>query len=198
MKYDSLKGKNKVNLLQRLWSLERKFKIFTYFGLIFLTFKTWNINQDYNALNDNYIQLKVEFAKLETFNASLVSNMIIYNRNYEEFPLPVWQKVKRGDEFIIQYINPQYVSDFGHIFNDDQYALVGKNNFDMFPYKIAQQYYNVDLKVANTGIVVDTTEYSLDEKGLPIKLRVLKWRDIKEKKDTLIYGMVKEILKNKK
>ena len=179
MKYDSLKGKNKVNLLQRLWSLERKFKIFTYFGLIFLTFKTWNINQDYNALNDNYIQLKVEFAKLETFNASLVSNMIIYNRNYEEFPLPVWQKVKRGDEFIIQYINPQYVSDFGHIFNDDQYALV-------------------DLKVANTGIVVDTTEYSLDEKGLPIKLRVLKWRDIKEKKDTLIYGMVKEILKNKK
>ena len=38
------------------------------------------------------------------------------NSNYEKFPLPVWQKVKRGDEFIIQYINPEYVTKFGHLF----------------------------------------------------------------------------------
>jgi hypothetical protein len=174
-------------ILLTVSTLEKKHKIITYASLLFFTISTYFLrteNQD----------IKINYAMLKERNSNLKYNMILFNRNYEGFPLPVWQKVKRGDEFIIQYINPEYVNKFGHIFNSDQYAVIGKNNFDLFPKNIAQLYYENDVAVSITGAKIETIEKSFDKNGNTIKLKVIKWRDIKDNKDTLVYGMVKEIL----
>ncbi|APZ46475.1 hypothetical protein BW723_09275 [Polaribacter reichenbachii] len=171
-------------------NLEKKHKIITYASLLFLTVSTYFLRSENQ-------QVKIDYARLQEKSKSLKRNMIIFNRNYEDFPLPVWQKVKRGDKFIIQYINPEYVKKFGHIFNNDQYALIGKNNFEIFSKKIAQAYYENDVAVAITGIQIENIEDAIDKFGNIIKLKVIKWRDIKDNKDTLIYGMVKEIIPTK-
>lgn len=178
-------------ILFRVSNLEKKHKIITYASLLFLTVSTYFLRTE----NQN---IKINFATLKEKNLNLKQNMIIFNRNYEDFPLPVWQKVKRGKEFIIQYINPEYVTKFGHIFNNDKYALMGKNNFALFPKKIAQLYYENDVAVSITGKERESIEESIDSNGNIVKLKVIKWRDIKENKDTLIYGMVKEIIPSKK
>ena len=176
-------------VLFRVSNLEKKHKIITYCSLLFLTASTYFLRTENQ-------QVKIDYARLQEKSKGLKHNMIIFNRNYEDFPLPVWQKVKRGGKFIIQYINPEYVNNFGHTFNYDQYALIGKNNFEIFPKKIAQIYYENDIAVAITGIEVESLEKGLDKFGKILNLKVIKWREIKDNKDTLIYGMVKEILPN--
>lgn len=172
-------------------NLEKKHKVITYASLLFLTVSTYFLRTE----NQN---VKIEFATLKEQNLNLKKNMILFNRNYEGFPLPVWQKVKRGNQFIVQYINPMYVTKFGHIFNNDQYALIGKNNFALFPKGIAQLYYENDVAVSITGKKLERTEESINKDGNTIQLKVIKWREIRDNKDTLIYGMVKEILPLKK
>ena len=179
------------HLLSKVSSLEKKHKVITYASLLFLTVSTYFLrteNQD----------IKVDFATLQERNHNLKQNMVIFNRNYEDFPLPVWQKVKRGDEFIINYVNPEYLKKFGHFFKGGKYGFIGKNNFDLFPKEIAQIYYENDIAVTITGDIIESIEESTDKDGNVMTLRVIKWRDIKDKKDTLIFGMVKEVLPNKK
>lgn len=182
---------NPKKILFTVSNLEKKHKIITYASLLFLTVSTYFLRTE----NQN---IKIDFAMLQERNINLKHNMVIFNRNYEDFPLPVWQKVKRGDKFIMQYVNPVYVSKFGHLFDNDQYALIGKNNFDNFPKTIAQAYYENDVAVSIVGKNIEIIEETIDKEGKVVDLKVIKWRDIKDNKDTLIYGMVKEILPNKK
>ncbi|WP_439130007.1 hypothetical protein, partial [Polaribacter sp.] len=172
-----------------LWDKEKKFKIFNYASLLALTIITYNLRQENETL-------KVEFAKIEVINSSLVSNMVIYNRTFEDFPLPVWGKVKRKGRFPLQYINKAYQNQFGHLFNYDRFSIFGKTNFEIFKENpsIAQLYYENDITVSITGIPLETIEYSTDSIGNLKKLNVLKWRAIVDKKDTIVYGMVKDIL----
>lgn len=188
------KPKNKVHFFKKIWDLEIKYKIMTYCTLVFLSLKMYNLNADYKELNLAFTHAQVQLATLKEINTSLVGNMIIFNRNYEDFPLPIWQKVKRNDKFIMQYVNPTYVNLFGFAFDYDQYAVVGKSNFDLFYKNLAQRYYENDITVSITGEPLEIIEYSKDSLGNQMKLKVLKWRSIKDKKDTLIYGMVKEVI----
>lgn len=166
-------------------NLEKKHKIITYASLLFLTISTYFLRSE----NQN---IKINFATIQERNIHLKNNMIIFNRNYEGFPLPVWQKVKRGNEFIIQYVNPSYLDLDGV---NDLYDIIGKNNFELFTKKMAQRYYENDIAVAITGNKLETYDEFIEVDGTVIKLKVLKWREIRENKDTLIYGMIKEIIK---
>lgn len=184
-------GFKSKKVLFTLSKLEKKHKIITYGSLLFLTLSTYFLrteNQD----------IKIDYAMLEERNTNLKQNMIIFNRNYENFPLPVWQKVKRGKEFIMQYVNPEYVNQFGHLWNNDQYASIGKNNFELFPKHIAKSYYENDIVVSITGNERESIEEAISKNGNSIQLKVIKWREIKDNKDTLVYGMMKEILSLKK
>ena len=42
-----------------------------------------------------------------------------------------------------------------------------------------------------------TIDEFIDTDGNTIELKVIKWRSIKDNKDTLIYGMVKEMVQKK-
>lgn len=169
-------------------NLEKKHKIITYASLLFLTISTYFLRSE----NQN---IKINFATIQERNINLKNNMVIFNRSYEVFPLPVWQKVKRGNEFIMQYVNPTYLDYVGNQENDDIYDFIGKNNFELFPKHIAQIYYENDVAVSITGNKLETTEKFTENDGTTVKLKILKWREIKENKDTLIYGMIKEIIK---
>ena len=167
-------------------NLEKKHKIITYFSLLFLTVSTYFLRTENKTVKGNYKVLKER-------NTNLEHNMVLFNRNYEGFPLPVWQKIKRGNQFIIQYVNPEFVNKFGKNFNKNEYAFIGKNNFDLFPKKIAEIYFKNDVKVSNNGKELECEEKAIDANGTVLKLKVIKWRKIKDKKDTLVYGMIKEI-----
>jgi hypothetical protein len=187
MKNLAIKSKQ---LLTTVSDLEKKHKIITYLSLLFLTVSTYFLrteNQD----------IKIDYATLQERNISLQNNMIIFNRSYENFPLPVWQKVKRGNQFIIQYVNPKFMEFFGHTVNNDLYNVIGKNNFEIFPKNIAQIYYENDIAVSITGDDQESIEKFIDKDGVTKNLRVMKWRSIRDNKDTLVYGMVKEIIGKK-
>ena len=172
-------------------NLEKKHKLITYVSLLLLTLSTY-------LLRDKNQTLKIGLAKLNQKNISLVENMFIFNSNYEKFPLAVWQKVKRGDKFIIQYVNPAYVKQLGHLFKNDPSAHIGKSNFDIYPKKYAQEYYEKELAVAITGEELNSIDEIFDIEGKKAFVKVVKWREIQDKKDTLIYGMIKGVIKNKK
>jgi hypothetical protein len=172
-------------------NLEKKHKIITYVSLLFLTVSTYFLrgeNQD----------VKIESATLKEKNLGLQQNLIIFNRDYETFPLPLWQKVKRGNHFVMNYVNPEFMKLVGHNFNYDKYQLMGKNNFELFPKSTAQLYYENDIAVSITGNKLNVIEKIIDKDGNTIEVKVIKWRDIKDNKDTLIYGMVREVLPLKK
>ena len=172
-------------------NLEKKHKIITYVSLLFLTVSTYFLRSENK-------DVKIEFATLQERNLGLKQNMVFFNRNFEDFPLPIWQKVKRGDRFIVNYISPAYLKQFGHNFNNDMYEVIGKNNFEIFPKKIAQGYYENDIAVSITGTQIEAIEEYLDKEGEVQTLKFLIWRDIWDNKDTLIYGMVQETLPPKK
>ena len=185
MKKLALKSKK---ILFSVSNIEKKHKIITYASLLFLTVSTYFLRTE----NQN---VKIEYATLKERNLGLKQNMIIFNRNYEDFPLPVWQTVKRGDEFVLQYVNKAFIEHFGHIFGNSRYNIIGKNNFESFPKKIAQQYYENDIAVSITGDVILSNPEFIDKNGKALDMKVLKWRNIKNEKDTLVYGMVKEFIK---
>ena len=167
--------------------LEKKHKIITYASLLFLTISTYFLRTE----NEN---VKIESATLKEKNIGLIQNLIIFNRSYEGFPLPIWQKVKRGDKFIMNYINPEFLKMIGHDFDNNEYEIMGKNDFELFPQNIAQLYYENDIAVSITGEDLNVVENIIDKDGNIRKAKVIKWRYIKDNKDTLIYGMVKEFL----
>lgn len=181
----SLKSKRVMFMLS---NLEKKHKIITYASLLFLTISTYFLRTE----NQN---VKIKYATLQEKSKGLKENMVIFNRNYEGFPLPIWQKVKRGNSYILQYANESFINQFGHNFNYNRYDIIGKSNFEYFSKSIAQQYYENDIAVALTGeVIVSTPEY-IDKYDSIHKMKVVKWREIRNQKDTLVYGMVKEIIK---
>ena len=180
--------KRSRNFLFIVSNLEKKHKVITYVSLLFLTVSTYFLRTENQ-------KVKIDFATLKERNESLTRNMVIFNRNYENFPQPVWQKIKQGNEFIMKYVNPEYVNRIGHLFNYDKYEQIGKNNFENFGPNFGQKYQENDMSVSITGKELETIEETTDKDGKLIYVKSIKWRDINDNKDTLVYGMIKEFIK---
>jgi len=179
--------KRSRNFLFIVSNLEKKHKVITYVSLLFLTVSTYFLRTENQ-------KVKIDFATLKERNESLIRNMVIFNRNYENFPQPVWQKIKQGNEFIMKYVNPEYVNRIGHLFNYDKYEQIGKNNFENFGPIYGQKYHEKDMSVSITGKELETIEETIDKDGKLIYVKSIKWRDINDNKDTLVYGMIKEFI----
>lgn len=178
------------NILLIVSNLEKKHKVITYASLLFLTVSTYFLRTENQ-------RIKIDFDNIKEDNKNLQQNMVVFNRNYENFPQPVWQKVKRGNRFIMQYVNPEYVKKIGHLFNYDSYAQIGKDNFQNFGEKYGKLYFENDMKVAMSGKELESVDETIDKDSIPMYVKVIKWRDINDNKDTLIYGMVKEFIVKK-
>ncbi|MDD7913461.1 hypothetical protein [Polaribacter ponticola] len=168
-------------------NLEKRHKVITYSSLIILTVIGYFLRTENKIVN-------IESAILTEKNFHLRGDMVVFNRSYENLPIPVWQKVKRGNRFVLQYVNPNYVNNFGHLINNNQFEVIGKSNFEAFTGNIAQSYYESDVAVAITGKTLESFHASVDKDGKLIKIKVLKWREIRDNKDTLVFGIIKEIL----
>ena len=179
--------KRSRNFLFIVSNLEKKHKVITYVSLLFLTVSTYFLRTENQ-------KVKIDFATLKERNESLTRNMVIFNRNYENFPQPVWQKIKQGNEFIMKYVNPEYVNRIGHLFNYDKYEQICKNNFENFGPIYGQKYNEKDMSVSITGKELETIEETIDKDGKLIYVKSIKWRDINDNKDTLVYGMIKEFI----
>ena len=164
-------------------------RMLTYLTLSWLTFSNFSLQAEVRELQAKNEQLTKVFTEAIVENESLKGDMILFNRSFETFPIPTWQKVKRGDEFIMQYANPAYVLTYGHEFNYNRFAYIGKTDFDIHPVQIAKKYYKWDKIVALSGEPIFASETATDTLGNIFSIRVLKWREI-DRKDTLVYGMV--------
>lgn len=171
-------------LTSKLRYLFEKYKtLLTYSGLVFLTFSNF-------ALRKEVVTLKIEIENLKADNQNLIADMVYFNRSFEDFPLPVWQKVKRGDRFIMQYVNLAYYETYLKSRGVERFEYMGSTDFDIYDYKTASVFYARDLSLS-----IDGGWNRFDESVVEVetKLRkpidVIKWRII-ERNDTLIYGMV--------
>lgn len=193
--------KNKIiKFLKKLSEAEKNHKILTYISLLFLTINLYVLRKsDIKKTIDieNYKnEVKVLKVNFENEVKALKVNLITYNRSFEDFPIPYWEKKKVGNQFVSQYFNPVYVDFFGHEFNYNRYNIIGKNNFQLgYSKDIAQRYYENDVAVAITGDDLYTTEFYKDSLGSVRKIDVLKWRKIIGK-DTLVPGMVLRVYDN--
>ena len=174
--------KKRRKWLKPFLKFSKKYRLFTYIPIIVLTLSTYNLR----TKNEGLVS---RIARLETINEALVSNMILYNRNFETFPMPIFQKLKRGDDFIVQYFNPAYVVLMGHNFGYDRYRYIGKTDYEYHPKVIADTYRNYDISVAFTGMPLKMQVSIKDSLGKSKRVDVMKWRHIREN-DTLVYGMI--------
>ena len=166
-----------------------KYRVFTYSGLIFLGAKSYLQNEELFILRQDVTELREINADYEKMVSNLKGDLVMVNRSYEDFPLPIWHKVKRGNSYIMQHVNHAYVDMFGHIFNYDKYYYPGKTDFHIYPYHIARNYYVYDSLVAITGETLDVPEVFIDKDSTSRAIRVLKWRQVIGN-DTLVYGTV--------
>lgn len=173
---------NKQKWYQRLFDVCQKYRLFTYIPILVLSISSFSLRQKNEVLVHRV-------ARLETLNETLVSNMILYNRGFESFPMPIFQKLKRGNRFIAQYFNPAYVRLMGHNFSYNRYAYIGKTDYEYYPKRMADLYYNYDVSVAFTGVPMKIAIVIKDSSDTELNVDVMKWRQIREK-DTLIYGMI--------
>lgn len=181
------KKKRPNNILVIVSNLEKKHKVITYASLLFLTVSTYFLRTENQ-------RIKIDFETIKERNVNLKNNMVIFNRNYENFPFPVWQKIKKGDEFIMQYVNKEYVKNFGHLFNYDPFGQIGKSNYELYPEEFAKIYHDNDMAAALSGKEIETLESFLGKDNKLHHTKTLKWREIKDDRDTLIYGLVKDFI----
>ncbi|EDP96230.1 hypothetical protein U8527_08970 [Kordia algicida OT-1] len=174
--------RSKKKWLAFLVSATKKYRLLTYIPIAVLSVSAYSLR----LKNEGLVE---RVGRLETMNNALISNMILYNRNFETFPMPVFQKLKRGNRFIAQYFNPAYVAMMGHNFDYDRYRYIGKTDYEYYPKHIADLYYNYDVSVAFTGTPMNIKVAITDSLGNPLKVKVMKWRHIRDR-DTLVYGMI--------
>ena len=168
-------AKKQFSVLRRL---VLKYKILSYATLFFLTLSNLHLRSENNQLALAISDLQVVVKSLEKDNLNVKDNMIIYNRDYEDFPLEYWEKAMIDKKFVAQYFNPKYVQSFGHHFDYDRFKYIGFTDFDIYSKPIAERYFQVDSLVAKNGVPIKTNEFYLDKKGRKKKLRVIKWRKV--------------------
>ena len=184
--------KKLTSIVSFLQKVNKKHKIATNLTLLFLTVSLYFLRDENKTIRYDYSQIEIAFARISEKQKAFINTVILYNRTYKKFPIPIWQKVKRGDRFVMQYVNPKYEEVFGDVFGNDVRNIIGSDNFELgYPYEIAKRYYDTDMRVALTGKVERAVEFYMDSLNVKILLDVRKWRDIRER-DTLIYGMAEK------
>lgn len=132
--------------------------------------------------------LKKTNRELKLAYDALLDNMVLYNRSFEDFPLPVANKVKRGLNFYSNYYNIEYEREYFLKNNTNRYENVGRTDFNNAPFHIAKVWYDNDLEVALTGEKKVYSEPFLDSLNRMGRRKYFKWRKLREL-DTLVYMM---------
>ena len=177
------------NYIEKFRKFCYKYKVFTYAGLLFLTYQNFILREQNQKHSVVIEELKIQVSELRKDNIGFKNNLIIYNRGYESFPLPLWEKLIKNKTSILQYINPSYVNQFGHEFDYDRYKYIGSTDYAIYPKDVADRFYEIDMDVAKTGNIERMKEWVYDRDSIKTMLDVIKWRVI-ERKDTLVRGMV--------
>lgn len=136
-------------------------------------------------------ELEKENLALKKTNIELLSKDFLGQRSLDRLPFALWRKVKRGNTYIMKFINntgkKQFLEDRGI----DRYYYHNKTDFAVFPYDEAIKFQREDSIVANavtdTVAHFDTDFYDSTGKIL-IKDGYTRWREISEDGDTLVWG----------
>ena len=112
------------------------------------------------------MQIEIAFARISEKQKAFINTVILYNRTYKKVPIPIWQKVKRGDRFVIQYVNPKYEEVFGDVFGNDVRNIIGSDNFELgYTYERAKRYYDTDMNKKKLRDKKSESENMFPEEG---------------------------------
>lgn len=186
-----------VSAFKTVTKFEKRYKLIGRISLCLLFVSNYYLRKNDKEQNLELLNVKIKYAKLEKENLALKVDLVTYNRTYETFPFPIWQKKKTAKGFVLQYINPEYEKVFGGAFDYNRYRVLGKNNFQLgYPEDIAKHYFDNDMQVSLTGNILKIKEPFKSDSDIDFVLDVVKWREIRDK-DTLVNGMVTDIKKKR-
>tara|TARA_R110002049_G_scaffold4063_3_gene29320 strand:- start:1834 stop:2445 length:612 start_codon:yes stop_codon:yes gene_type:complete len=195
------KGRNSlqktVKIGKYLVKVNDAWKIFLFIGVIVNLILNYNLKQIVNdqefSLHETNIKvynLLIENRDLKAANQELLNNMVLFNRSFEDFSLPIWNKVKRGYFFYSNYFNPAYEEKYFTPKGLNRYENLGKTNYNVTDVDCATICHANDMEVALSGNAKSYTEPLIHhEDGTKYYVKVFKWRTIQNNKDTLVYGM---------
>lgn len=152
---------------------------------------TKSLNVELKIKNERLVAAK---NLIEQENQNLKENVVYNYQDYENSPIDTWIKkavrVNGKIRFIGNYFNKVYEKNWGHVFNNDRFNLIGKNNFELgYPKDVAKQSWLNDSIVYATGKPLRKIEHAPDKDGNILYFDIIKYRDIR-RKDTLIVGKI--------
>ncbi len=112
-------------------------------------------------------ELEREVAERKRFEQTLRDTEALYHSLVESLPLNIFRKDLQGR---LQFANRRFCETVGRPLG----ALYGKTDFDMFPRELAEKYRRDDIRVAETGEVLEVIERHRRPDGHLIYVQVLK------------------------
>lgn len=141
-------------------------------------------------LTQDQTELKLEIKDLKEEKAQLLNSITAYNTYFNDFPWPIWIKIKRGDKFYMYWYNDAYYEWYLKPKGLSRFAYYGKTDFDIYNKATATIFFVRDMQLSLDGGSARIDERIInDDTLLNMNLDVLKWRKI-NRSDTLLIGQV--------
>lgn len=141
-------------------------------------------------LTQEQTELKLEIKDLKEEKAQLLNSITAYNAYFNDFPWPIWIKIKRGDKFYMYWYNDAYYEWYLKPKGLSRFAYYGKTDFDIYNNDTATIFFVRDMQLSLDGGSARVDERIINDDSLDsVNLDVLKWRKI-NRTDTLLIGQV--------
>lgn len=141
------------------------------------------------SLKTDIRKLEKENLELTKVNSSIIVNQIARSKLIDKIPKSIWYKVKKGNRYIFQLCNKHYENKWLKPKGYSRYDYYGYTDFQIYGFYAAKKFQYGDSLTANSSKPMELNESFTDDFGNDYDINVIKWREITEEQDTIVWGM---------
>lgn len=168
-----------------------KRKVLLYVSIISLTCQLF---LERGWRRDAEMEMHIESKKALMFESQAKS----LRKTYSDIPASLFEKLKRGDRFIMLNTNDYYGQQFTSKLGYDKYDYLGEQDAEIQDPKAAEDYNREDLEVTVTGERKWFKGVFIDKRKDTLRIATFKARRIEINNDTILIGLVFDLEKMKK
>lgn len=157
---------------------------------VLLRYEVSSAAEEVLKVTQEQTELKLEIKDLKDEKAQLLNSITAYNAYFNDFPWPIWIKIKRGNQFFMYWYNDAYYDWYLKPKGLTRFSYYGKTDFDIYNNATATVFFVRDMQLSLDGGSARVDEQIINDDSLNnIELDVLKWRKI-NRSDTLLIGQI--------